>query len=166
MSRIICLLLCLAACSSEKERSTPGEAPTPPPPPAASAEPPDRVTVEHILIAFAGTIPGPTRSQEEAQSLAEEVFAKAKSGADFIALRNEYSDDREAGLTVARGPYKIANHPIAGRSQAQGFYPRSGMVGAFGDVSFSLAVGAVGMTTYAPGRENSPFGWHIIKRVE
>ncbi len=165
MRRAVCLLLFLAACSSEKESGLPEKASTPTPPPAQPSKPPDRVTVEHILIAFSGTIPGPTRSKEEAQSLAEEVLAKAKSGVDFVALRNEYSDDREEGSAVARGPYKIANHGVMA-DQARGVYPRGGMVGAFGSVSFSLAVGAVGMTTYAPGRENSPFGWHIIKRVE
>ena len=38
------------------------------------------------------------------------------------------------------------------------------MVGAFGDVSFSLAVGEVGIADYNP--ESSPFGWHIVKRLE
>jgi parvulin-like peptidyl-prolyl isomerase len=41
---------------------------------------------------------------------------------------------------------------------------RSGMVRAFGDVAFGLAVGEVGMANYSAG--GSPYGWHIIKRLE
>ena len=39
---------------------------------------PDRVTVQHILIAFIGTIPGDevTRTKEEAESLAMELGAR------------------------------------------------------------------------------------------
>jgi parvulin-like peptidyl-prolyl isomerase len=38
------------------------------------------------------------------------------------------------------------------------------MVAGFGDTSFSLAVGGMGMCAYDNAR--SPFGWHIIKRIE
>ena len=41
---------------------------------------------------------------------------------------------------------------------------RSGMVSSFGDVAFGLDVGEIGMARYHPG--NSPYGWHIIKRIE
>ena len=43
-------------------------------------------------------------------------------------------------------------------------YPRGSMVPAFGDVGFALEVGQVGMADYH--EENSPFGWHIIRRVD
>ncbi len=43
-------------------------------------------------------------------------------------------------------------------------HSRAEMVKGFGDVSFSLAVGAIGMAEYDP--QTSQFGWHIIKRLE
>ena len=38
------------------------------------------------------------------------------------------------------------------------------MVKAFGDVSFGLEVGGVGLAVYDPA--TSKYGWHIIKRLE
>jgi parvulin-like peptidyl-prolyl isomerase len=38
------------------------------------------------------------------------------------------------------------------------------MVPAFGNVGFSLAPGEIGMAEYDP--RTSPYGWHIIKRLE
>jgi parvulin-like peptidyl-prolyl isomerase len=43
-------------------------------------------------------------------------------------------------------------------------FARDGMVPAFGDVGFPLAVGEIGMADFNP--QTSPYGWHIIKRVE
>lgn len=37
------------------------------------------------------------------------------------------------------------------------------MVPAFGDVGFPLKVGEIGVSKYDP--QNSPSGWHIIKRL-
>jgi len=120
---------------------------------------PDFVTVQHILIAFEGTVPGKnvTRTQEEAAELAGELLAKAKSGADFDALVKEYTDDQHPGI------YKMANLGVQA-NPAQGVYPRERMVKSFGDVGFSLEVGEVGMAGFDPA--GSKYGWHIIKRVE
>jgi peptidyl-prolyl cis-trans isomerase B (cyclophilin B) len=41
--------------------------------------------------------------------------------------------------------------------------PREQMVSSFGDVSFSLKVGEIGMAEYSP--TGSRYGWHIIRRV-
>ncbi|MFW6137253.1 MAG: hypothetical protein ACOC5U_04155 [Candidatus Aminicenantaceae bacterium] len=43
-------------------------------------------------------------------------------------------------------------------------YPRKGMVQDFGDISFSLEAGEIGMTEYDP--EASKNGRHIIKRFK
>jgi parvulin-like peptidyl-prolyl isomerase len=43
-------------------------------------------------------------------------------------------------------------------------YSRTRMVKGFGDMSFSLAVGEVGLAPYDPA--SSKYGWHIIKRLE
>lgn len=117
----------------------------------------EHIEVQHILISFKGSIPKPsvTRSQEEAQALAQEVFERAKKGEDFDTLVKEFTDDAYPGR------YSMSN---TGVQPDQGEYPRERMVAAFGDVGFRLKVGEVGMAAYDP--ETSPYGWHIIKRTK
>jgi peptidyl-prolyl cis-trans isomerase B (cyclophilin B) len=43
-------------------------------------------------------------------------------------------------------------------------HKRSGLVPAFGDVGFTLEVGAVGLAPF--DTKKSPFGWHVIKRLQ
>jgi parvulin-like peptidyl-prolyl isomerase len=38
------------------------------------------------------------------------------------------------------------------------------MVPAFGDAGFPLKVGEIGMADFDP--QKSPYGWHIVKRLE
>jgi parvulin-like peptidyl-prolyl isomerase len=120
---------------------------------------PDRVTVQHILIAFKGSVPDPkvTRSQADAERLALKVLEKAKAGEDFDAMVKAYSNDAYPGI------YKMANRGVTPDASRQEF-PRTKMVQAFGDVSFGLEVGAIGLAPYDPA--TSRFGWHIIKRLE
>jgi hypothetical protein len=120
---------------------------------------PEVITVQHVLVAFDGSLPGKpiTRTQEEAQKLAEEIFRKAKRGADFDALVKEHTDDSHPGI------YKMANVGVAA-DISKGIYSRGGMIPAFGDVGFALKVGEVGMARY--DEQKSPYGWHIIKRIE
>jgi parvulin-like peptidyl-prolyl isomerase len=132
--------------------------------PSGSASParttePDRVAVQHILISFKGSIPKPsvTRTREEAQKLAQEVFERGKKGEDFDALVKQYTDDEYPGI------YRMSNigiTPDPGKQE----YSRAGMVKGFGDISFSLEVGGIGMAEYDP--QKSKYGWHIIKRIE
>jgi len=130
--------------------------------PAAAAEKADTaplaegcVEVQHILIAFAGTVPGKkiTRSKEEAGELANEVLERAKKGEDFTALVEKYTADSAPGI------YKVCD----AREVPKGFYSRYGMVKSFGDVSFALQPGEIGMASWSV--EGSPYGWHIIKRL-
>ena len=60
------------------------------------------------------------------------------------------------------GRYGMANRGVtpAGGNE----YARDGMVPAFGNVGFKLAVGEIGIADYDPA--TSPYGWHIIKRVQ
>jgi len=120
---------------------------------------PDQVTVQHILIAFKGSIPKAqvTRTKAEAKALAFEIFNRAKKGEDFDALVREYTDDSYPGI------YKMSNFNIEPDSSKKVF-SRSKMVKAFGDVSFSLSVNSIGLAEYDP--KNSKYGWHIIKRLE
>ncbi len=119
---------------------------------------PDRVTVQHVLIAFKGSIPKETvtRTQEEAEKMALEIFERAKQGEDFDQLVREYSDDQYPGV------YKMSNLNVDA-DMDQGEFSRSAMVKAFGDVSFGLEVGEIGLAMYSPAE--SKYGWHIIKRI-
>jgi parvulin-like peptidyl-prolyl isomerase len=47
---------------------------------------------------------------------------------------------------------------------AEGERARDRMVAAFGNVGFKLEVGGIGMAAF-DSRE-SPFGWHVIKRLK
>lgn len=121
---------------------------------------PERVTVQHILIAFRGSLPGDqkiTRSQADAEKLALQVFERAKAGEDFAAMVKTYTNDSYPGI------YKMANKGVQA-DRAKGEFPRAGMVKAFGDVGFGLEVGGVGLAVYDPA--TSKYGWHIIKRLE
>ena len=119
---------------------------------------PERITVQHILIAFKGSIPKETvtRTRKEAEKLAHEIFQRAKKGEDFDALVKEYTDDNFPGV------YKMSNFS-AEPDRDQGEFSRLQMVKGFGDVSFKLSVNEIGMAEFSP--ERSKYGWHIIKRL-
>ncbi len=128
---------------------------------ASASKGPDRVTVQHILISFQRAIPkeSVTRTQAEAEVLADDLYLRAKQGDDFDALVEEYTDDQYPGI------YKMTNAGIEPDPESElREYPRQGMVQAFGDISFSLDIGEIGMTEYDPA--TSKYGWHIIKRIE
>ena len=118
---------------------------------------PQHVQVQHILIGFAGSVPGKaiTRSKEEAKTLAYQILERARKGEDFDELVREYTDDSPPGI------YGMAG---AGVAPAAGEFSRSGMVPAFGNVGFSISPGNIGIADY--DATASPFGWHIIKRLK
>jgi parvulin-like peptidyl-prolyl isomerase len=120
---------------------------------------PKHVAVQHILIAFEGTIPKEdvTRTQEEAEELAFEIFERAKKGEAFDSLVKEYTDDQYPGV------YKMSNFNMEPDID-QGEVSRSEIVKAFGDVSFKLLVNEIGLAEH--DREDSKYGWHIIKRIK
>lgn len=153
---VLAALLPVLGCGSDNAQPTAGQDEAPA---MAEAKEPDYITVQHILIGFEGSVPGKgiTRSKEEAAALANEVRARALDGEDFDVLVKEYTDDSHPGI------YKMANTGLPGDRTAQ-VYPRAGMVPAFGDVGFPLDVGGIGMAAYDP--QTSPYGWHIIKRLE
>jgi len=117
---------------------------------------PEKVTVQHILISFKGKTKKPvTRKKAEAEALAKSLMDRIAKGEDFDALVKEYTDDQYPGL------YTLTNDGVPIMS---GTHPREQMAMAFGDVAFSLKVGEVGMAKYDGFK--SPYGWHIIKRIE
>jgi parvulin-like peptidyl-prolyl isomerase len=121
---------------------------------------PAKVTVQHILISFGRKIPDKKieRSKEEARTLAEQVLEKARKAAtpeEFTALVQEYTDDSAPGIYVLTND----DAPVVPNSRK-----RRDMVPSFGDVAFALQVGEVGMAEYHAAL--SPYGWHVIKRLE
>jgi len=128
----------------------------PEPKPAANRPEPERITVAHVLISFAGAGTEAKRSKAEAEKLANDVLARAKKGEDFDKLMKDLSDDTGGGV------YMMSNLGVRPTSPDE--YPRNKMVAAFGDVGFRLDVGGIGMSAYDP--RTSPYGWHIIKRLK
>jgi len=120
---------------------------------------PDHVTVQHILIAFKGSIQKNSvkRTRTEAELMAKEIFKRAKQGQDFDKLVEGFTDDQYPGI------YRMSNFTIT-PDEGKGEYSRSRMVKAFGDVSFKLPINGIGLAKYDP--ETSKYGWHIIKRIE
>ena len=119
---------------------------------------PKKVRVLHILVAFQGAMRAAetvTRTQDEADVLAKELLARAKRGEDFKKLMKEFSTD------TGEGDYTLVNHgfPRHGREIA-----RATFAPAFANVAFSLGVGEFGLAEYHTA--NSPFGYHVIKRIE
>jgi parvulin-like peptidyl-prolyl isomerase len=130
-------------------------APAPMPAAPSRREEPERITLQHILISFAGSGTRATRSKEEAEKIAGETLARANSGEEFGDLVKTVTDDSFPGI------YRLCNTGVA--PQGSDEYRRGGMVAAFGDVGFALDVGEIGMSTFDP--KSSPYGWHIIKRL-
>jgi hypothetical protein len=130
------------------------------PAPASGAGGPEpaHVRIDHILIGVnSEDFPQGRYSQEEARDLAYEIAEKLKAGADWDALKRQHSEDPPPG-----GPYDLANRGVTPLHPRE--FRREGMVAAFGDVGFRLAVGEVGVADYDPQR--SKFGFHVIKRVK
>lgn len=114
---------------------------------AKPEQPDEEITVQHVLIGFKGaprmTV---TRSKEEAKALAEKVWTEALSGVNFKDLMTLHSNDSGGG-----------EYPMTKKGRKQ-------MVAAFGDVGFRLKVGEIGVAPWHAA--NSPYGWHIIKRIK
>jgi hypothetical protein len=126
------------------------------PAPAESAGEPERITIQHILISFAGAGTTATRTREAAGVLAEETLQRARDGEAFDDLVESLTDDSAPGI------YALCNRNVEPRSASE--FPRDRMVSAFGDVGFALAAGEIGMAPHDPAA--SPYGWHIIKRLQ
>ena len=153
----VVLLVPLLACQTTPPPATSTTSEAAPAQAAPAVAAADHIKLQHILIAFAGKVPGKniTRSETEARQLAEEILARAKGGEDFDALVRTYTDDAHPGI------YGLSN---SGVEPAPGEFSRDRMVPAFGEVGFSLAPGEIGLAVY--DARKSPYGWHIIKRLE
>ena len=116
---------------------------------------PDAVTVDHILIAVKNPRIPDGMEPEAAREVAYDLLKQLEAGADWAALKLKHSDDPPPG-----GPYSMANDGV---TPVGGAYPRGGMAKAFGDVGFGLEVDQMGMADFDAA--DSPFGFHLIKRI-
>jgi len=118
---------------------------------------PAHVVVQHVLVGFGSTIPGRplARTQAQADSMARSIHARAIGGENFDSLVVRYTDDQYPGI------YKLANTGVA---PAQDEYPRAGFVRGFGDAAFAMEVGQFARVDY--DAQDSPYGYHILKRLE
>lgn len=115
---------------------------------ARPEQPVAQVKVKHVLLAFVGAKRGSEskHSKAEAEQLAAQVLTKARAGEDFDALVKQYSYEPNDTFTITQ------------QSRASGY------VEYFQQVAFRLAPGEVGIASYH--RSKSPFGWHVVKRIE
>ena len=156
----LCLGL-VAGCNAPVKPNTNISANTDPPKPAGE---PDYIKLQHILIGFEGSVRGKRieRTKEEAKERAEKILKFAQDGEDFDELVKSFTDDSAPGI------YNVANYGLPGDKSSDDpsnhVYKRSGMAHAFGDVGFPLEVGEIGMASHH--EKFSPYGWHIIKRLE
>jgi hypothetical protein len=146
--------LAASACTSSNSTQPSTDAAWPPPPRPELSPVPAHIKVQHVLIAFRGSGTSATRSRDEAEKLARDVYTRAVKGESFEPLM-KLSDD------TGGGTYAMCNQKIDLRPME---IPRQGMVKGFGDVSFSLNVGEIGVCAHDP--RTSPYGWHIVKRIE
>jgi hypothetical protein len=173
---LACLLvlasLNLSACGDGKEDSnestTPGTSSSPPDKEtstdagAPEAKPEGLIRVQHVLISFDGANDNPGtgrvagRTKEVAEALHREILDRAKNGEDFATLMKQYSDD------PGPGTYGMADD--GANPPSDDYLTRAGSAKSFGDVAFSLEVGQIKVASYH--KKDSPYGWHIIKRIE
>ena len=100
------------------------------------------------------------------EALAEEETESDSDGAG-AEPDSEETPDFNPALYKLPGVYRMANYGVAGKkasTPALTIYERQEMVGAFGNVGFKLEVGEIGLAEH--NSFDSPFGWHIIKRLE
>lgn len=131
--------------------------PAPPPDPLESTDILARnaesggVRVQHVLIGWKDTPankrrPGDPRAKDrtkaDADKMAKDILAKARSGAEFPKLMKEFSED--PGSKDNARAYEVSD-------DAQ-------LVEPFKNLSMRLKLDEVGLV-------KSDFGWHIIKRV-
>jgi parvulin-like peptidyl-prolyl isomerase len=154
-------LLVVTACSAEKPPAAPAVAPEAPRQegPAAQclalasakrerpAKEPDRISVRHILVKYAGAKKAPasiTRTREEACLRAIEARDKVRGGADFVEVVTQYSEEPGA---ASRG----------------GLLPdveRKSLVPPFADAAFELELNQMSDVV------ETDFGFHVILRTQ
>jgi parvulin-like peptidyl-prolyl isomerase len=107
----------------------------------------EEISAQHLLVMYQGSKSAPSsvkRTRDEARIRAGEALDAAKRGQDFDKVVSSYTD--EPGGAVRRGRL--------------GRFTRDRMVKAFSDAAFALEVGEISTVI------ESPFGFHVIRRLE
>lgn len=121
---------------------------------AARAEAGDAaIRVRHLLIGFAGSGAGATRTREEAESLAAELWQWCEDGATLEDLLSDDSLEVGSDTYTVRAPGAVVSGAVS----------RDALVPGFGDVAWRLDVGQIGVCPHDP--QSSPYGWHLIQRL-
>lgn len=160
MRRVALFLFPVVLVACRDEQVPEGDPRPPPKPPRAT---PERITYDHILIAFKGSYAraATLRSREEARELAHKLYDRILGGANFDVLKREYSDDREPSTGRALGPYVAIEDGVKRKVRE---IPRANFHPLLGFVIFNLEVHEVKMADWHP--KDCPDGWHIVKRLE
>lgn len=169
MRRLFIALVLAAGCGDGEDapQVPPAEAkPGPKPKPRTTL--PDRVKYEQILVAFKGSyvqdgkvVVDTERSKEEARALARSLLDRARSGFDFAALKQEFSDDRDPRSLLARGPYESVRDGV----RREGYeIPLRNLHPGLADVVYRLKVGEFGLVEH--DERLCPDGWLVVHRVE
>ena len=111
----------------------------------------ERILIEHALVRApaAGT---PEFGAAELQ--AARLFAALEAGAELQAALRAHAD------TTAQ----LGVHGMTAGEPTGGYIPRALFVPAFGDAAWRLAPGELGAV--APDPVRSPYGWHLLRRLE
>jgi hypothetical protein len=126
--------------------------------PAAATLSPGRVTVRQLLVTFQGAKGAAVaRTREEAEALAARLEREARAGADFEALAREHND----GGTLFPARFSAVEGAI---DAAPDDFRRANLPRGLARAAFDLAVGEIALVEYH--EEDSPFGWHLVLRVE
>ncbi|HEX5137280.1 MAG TPA: hypothetical protein VFY93_09925 [Planctomycetota bacterium] len=178
---VLSVLVLLAACGGREPPRPPStvaaEEAKPETPPEDEPEeetgPPTHIVYDQILIAFKGSyrvknprthqeeiLSDTDRPQEAAKVLAAKVLDLARSGGDFEALKDAYSDARIKDGS-ASGEIHAALDGVP--KDTREIY-RSTLYPGPASVVFNLKKDEISMIEYDPKR--CPDGWLIVKRVK
>ncbi len=113
----------------------------------AGAPAEETIVAQHLLVMYDGSKSAPKsikRTRDEARARAFEALARIKGGQPFDAVVAAYTD--EPGGAQRKGEL--------------GHFSRDMMVKPFSDAAFALEPGQVSTVI------ESPFGFHVIRRIE
>ena len=110
------------------------------------------IEVDHILISWADVPNMPAdrvvKTKAEAEARAADLFVQLQQGASFRDLKERHTADNS--------PAAPPTYELKGR--------QSRFVEGFKKVGWRMEVGELGVSPYDPS--DSPYGWHIIRRVK
>jgi len=119
---------------------------------------PRRVKVKQILVRWSGARDprGSKLDRSEAELLARALLARARNGTEFKKL---VANEADAGLEV-----EILTVVADFKTRGAGEYSRADLPPALAELVFNLDVGEVGLCEFH--EKESPYGWHVVLRVE